>query len=676
VITRAIIAKDSTRKIAIAAIVTLTLMVAAFFVALKPTSAATAAYDYDVRVPGGYESTKQIFYSMFPAFESQNLYYSNPRLGGGATLTLNAISLKASSDLDPKVGPGGVAFDLDVTGLKLSVTLGIVTILEVYAPTAELSAILHEPYASGEFGVVTAILKGPARDKARFYVNPLAALQPSPIPPCDYAGTKLSIRITFVEPRYTVTMTPLEVPQAGRATATLTVAPVDTQITGGVSLRFDEESVKEMGINGWIGDGGGTPPFTPKLIIAAEPWAKPGPYDAKVILYDWTSNTNFGFPVQITVVETTYTLTVEPTVLVIPRGGSGSLHVTVATNNQVNREVGVEFNSWTPEIRGGADKGVPTFSRDLEVHVDEVQAGTYWAGVIAHTPKGDIPVPVQIEVALMGLKDLDCFAEGLDGPFGMAFDGAGNLYVANEGAGGGGGTTISKITPSGAVSTFATGFNGPSGLAFDQDWNLWVSDDGKWYGEPCNIWKVGSDGTIIAGYDFEFWNPNAIAFDKEGSLFVADHGATEGTGYIYKISFSDGTGGVIRYAGPFDGPQAVAFDALGNVYTSDCRGTIWKIDPTDSTVSVFSTGVLRSTNGGLTFDKDGNLYASEAQNGATDQSVYVFTPDGKGTALVTGFDYWHDPVKFNSPRGLIFDAKGRLYITEYGRGIIWRVTPP
>jgi DNA-binding beta-propeller fold protein YncE len=42
----------------------------------------------------------------------------------------------------------------------------------------------------------------------------------------------------------------------------------------------------------------------------------------------------------------------------------------------------------------------------------------------------------------------------------MAVDGLGNVYVANSTN-----NTISKIAPTGAVSTFLTGLNGPYGVA-------------------------------------------------------------------------------------------------------------------------------------------------------------------------------------------------------------------
>ena len=49
------------------------------------------------------------------------------------------------------------------------------------------------------------------------------------------------------------------------------------------------------------------------------------------------------------------------------------------------------------------------------------------------------------------------FASGFNNPYGLAFDSAGNLYVADSEN-----NTVDEVTPSGVVSTFASGFNGSS----------------------------------------------------------------------------------------------------------------------------------------------------------------------------------------------------------------------
>ena len=65
-------------------------------------------------------------------------------------------------------------------------------------------------------------------------------------------------------------------------------------------------------------------------------------------------------------------------------------------------------------------------------------------------------------------------SSGLAGPQGLAFDAAGNLYVANNGS-----NTVSEVTPAGAVSTVAgSGLDQPVGLAFDAAGDLYVANVG------------------------------------------------------------------------------------------------------------------------------------------------------------------------------------------------------
>src|SRR5437899_2757734 len=70
-----------------------------------------------------------------------------------------------------------------------------------------------------------------------------------------------------------------------------------------------------------------------------------------------------------------------------------------------------------------------------------------------------------------GLQSI--FASGLNAPNGLAFDGPGNLFVADAGG------SILKFTPDGAQTTFALGLADPNGLAFDSAGNLFVADGGS-----------------------------------------------------------------------------------------------------------------------------------------------------------------------------------------------------
>jgi hypothetical protein len=54
------------------------------------------------------------------------------------------------------------------------------------------------------------------------------------------------------------------------------------------------------------------------------------------------------------------------------------------------------------------------------------------------------------------------FASGLNGPYGLAFNSAGNLFEADYSSG-----NIYEFTPGGTRSTFASGLNFPTWLAFE-----------------------------------------------------------------------------------------------------------------------------------------------------------------------------------------------------------------
>jgi hypothetical protein len=135
---------------------------------------------------------------------------------------------------------------------------------------------------------------------------------------------------------------------------------------------------------------------------------------------------------------------------------------------------------------------------------------------------------------------------------GLAFDSAGDLYVSTINGGGASAGFITKITPGGVRSTFASGLNYPVGIAFNAAGDLFVAN-GNLSDTITEITPTGSESTFASGLN----QPTNLAFDKAGDLFVADQGAYNENGDITEIA-ANGTTSV--FSSSLGKPFTLAFD--------------------------------------------------------------------------------------------------------------------
>jgi len=110
------------------------------------------------------------------------------------------------------------------------------------------------------------------------------------------------------------------------------------------------------------------------------------------------------------------------------------------------------------------------------------------------------------------------FASGLVQPFGLAFNGAGHLFV------GSGNGNIYEYTPGGVQSTFASGLSLPEGLAFNSAGDLFAAD---YNGYIYKYTPGGTRSTFASGlngpFDLAFQpvpEPSALGLLAVGMLGI------------------------------------------------------------------------------------------------------------------------------------------------------------
>ncbi|MCI0536873.1 MAG: Ig-like domain-containing protein, partial [Verrucomicrobiales bacterium] len=283
---------------------------------------------------------------------------------------------------------------------------------------------------------------------------------------------------------------------------------------------------------------------------------------------------------------------------------AGNVYVA-DTRNHTIRKITVTGTTTTlagAALRGGIADGTGSaaqFNQPWGIAVDSA-GNVYVADRYNHTIRKVTPAGVVTTlaglVARRGSADGTGSAARFDQPWGVAVDGAGNVYVADYFN-----HTIRKVTPAGVVTTLAgrtgiigsadgTGsaaqFNYPSGVAVDTAGNLFVADEGN-----HTIRKVTTTGTVTTfaglagnrgsadgtGSAARFWNPYGIAVDGVGNLYVADTwnetirkatpagAVTTLGGLADNPGSADGTGSAAR----FDHPTGVAVDRAGKLYVAD-----------------------------------------------------------------------------------------------------------
>jgi len=241
----------------------------------------------------------------------------------------------------------------------------------------------------------------------------------------------------------------------------------------------------------------------------------------------------------------------------------------------------------------------------------------------------------------------------LSNPSDIALDGAGNLYIADFGNNrvrmvsaatskitAYAGTGASGWTGDGGQATSAT-MNGPTGLALDGAGNLYIAEQYNHVIRKVTlatgvITTVAGNGTQGFSGDgglatqAQLNRPYGVAVDGAGNLYIADKNnnrvrmVSATSGAISTVagngsSSDSGDGGLATQAG-VSGPKAVAVDAAGNLAIVDNGSTLRMVFAASGIMHTNSVSVGAPV--ALREDGAGNLYAADAVSGG----LYIVSP--------------------------------------------------
>src|SRR6204780_2353789 len=252
----------------------------------------------------------------------------------------------------------------------------------------------------------------------------------------------------------------------------------------------------------------------------------------------------------------------------------------------------------------------------------------------------------------------------LAGPYGVALDPKGDVWVADTGH-----DRVVEFAPSGRLmTTFAGGLDQPEGIAVDATGHVWIADTGH-----DRVVEFSPAGRRLATFGLpgsghgQLDQPVALAISPFGDVWVADQGNSRVEDFTafgrYHASIQVPT------------PAGVTLDNRGDIWVSSpsyaAGNSVYEFSPAGKRLRLFGTtqagfGDLGDT-GGIAVGPAGRIYVAQPDYGL----VSVFSPAG---LFYTEFGLQQGSAKTGEdlefPQSLAVTTRGQVWVADRGHNRI------